>query len=349
MVDGDKFGGDKVAGDKFEGDKVDRDKITVVVGTPEQAGAFVASLRWSWPTAWDFHSYQEEKRKNFVGRSWLFADVRAWALNPDPQAPQALLIGADYGVGKSAFLAELLATDAAGLPVAAHHFCTSEQEATLTPALFVRNLAVQLANALPAYRQALEADDAKEPRQWLDEADRDPSKAFDQAILAPLLSIEPPPTAMLWVVDALDEAQEVRAGARPGAQQTIVQLLARYASRLPRWIKVLATSRRRPDVLTPLRQAFSLQELDAEEARNLDDLSTYALARCRRSPLAERLEQAGLSAEEVARFLSGQEQSSGKFLYVVRVLNDLASGQLPLQSRKDLEQLPPGMDGFYLD
>ncbi|MFM9101800.1 MAG: hypothetical protein ACKOPS_10885, partial [Cyanobium sp.] len=120
-------------------------------------------------------------------------------------------------------------------------------------------------------------------------------------------------------------------------------------SRLPRWIKVLATSRRRPDVLTPLRQAFSLQELDAEEARNLDDLSTYALERCRRSPLAERLEQAGLSAEEVARFLSGQEQSSGKFLYVVRVLNDLASGQLPLQSRKDLEQLPPGLDGFYLD
>ncbi|MFM7641059.1 MAG: WD40 repeat domain-containing protein, partial [Cyanobium sp.] len=137
--------------------------------------------------------------------------------------------------------------------------------------------------------------------------------------------------------------------ARPGAQQTIVQLLARYASRLPRWIKVLATSRRRPDVLTPLRQAFSLQELDAEEARNLEDLSTYSLERCRRSTLAERLEQASLSAEEVAGFLSAQEQSSGKFLYVVRVLNDLASGQLPLQSRKDLEQLPPGMDGFYRD
>ncbi|MFN9610576.1 MAG: serine protease, partial [bacterium] len=302
---------------------------------------------WSWPTAWDFRSYREDKRKDFVGRSWLFADVRAWALNPDPQAPQALLIGADYGVGKSAFLAELLATNAAGLPVAAHHFCTSEQEATLTPALFVRNLAVQLAHALPAYRQALEAEEAKEPRQWLDEAERDPSRAFDQAILAPLLKIEPPPPAVLWVVDALDEAQEVRAGGSPGAQLTIVQLLARYASRLPRWIKVLATSRRRPDVLKLLRQAFSLQELDAEEARNLEDLFTYALERCRRSPLAECLKQAGLSAEEVALFLSAPKQSSGKFLYVVRVLNDLASGRLPLLSRADLEQLPPGMDGFY--
>ena len=318
----------------------------------QEGGAAQQSLGrtdWSWPTAWDFRSYREEKRKGFVGRSWLFKDVRAWALNPDPQAPQALLIGADYGVGKSAFLGELLATEAAGLPVAAHHFCTSEQEETLTPARFVRNLAAQLANTVPAYRQALEAEEAKEPRQWLDEAVQDPSRAFDQAILSPLLKIDPPITAVLWVVDALDEAQEVRAGGCPGAQLTIVQLLARYASRLPRWIKVLATSRRRPDVLNLLRQAFSLQELDAEEARNLEDLFTYALERCRRSPLAECLKQAGLSAEEVAQFLSAQKQSSGKFLYVVRVLNDLASGQLPLQSRKDLEQLPPGMDGFYQD
>jgi WD40 repeat protein len=344
MVGGDKFGGDKVAGNKVEGDK-----ITVVVGSPEQAGAFVASLRWSWPTAWDFRSYREEKRKDFVGRGWLFADVRAWAINPDPHAPRALLILADYGVGKSAFLAELLASEAAGLPVVTHHFCTSELEATLTPELFVRNLATQLANALPAYRQALEAEEAKDIRQWLDEADRDPSRAFDQAILAPLLKVVPPTTAVLWVVDALDEAQDVRAAVRAGPQLTIVQLLARYASRLPRWIKVLATSRRRPDVLTPLRQAFSLQELDAEEARNLDDLYTYTLTRCRRSPLAERLKQAGLSTEETARFLSAQKQSSGKFLYVERVLNDLASGRLPLRSRNDLEQMPPGMDGFYRD
>lgn len=349
LFDNVNAGGSINVGNRVGRDRIGRDQININVQDPQQAAELARSFRWSWPKAWDFRSYREEKRKGFVGRSWLFEDVRAWALNPDPQAPQALLIAADYGVGKSAFLAELLATEAAGLPVAAHHFCTSEQEATLTPALFVRNLAVQLANALPAYRQALEAEEANEPRQWLDEAAQDPSRAFDQAILAPLLSIEPPPTAVLWVVDALDEAQEVRAGGTPGGQLTIVQLLARNASRLPRWVKVLATSRRRPDVLTPLRQAFSLQELDPEEARNLDDLSTYALERCSRPPLAERLELASLSAEDVARFLSAQEQSSGKILYVVRVLNDVASGQLPLGSRKDLEQLPPGMDGFYRD
>jgi hypothetical protein len=38
--------------------------------------------------------YQEEKRKGFVGRRWLFEDVRAWAFDTNPQAPQALLIAA---------------------------------------------------------------------------------------------------------------------------------------------------------------------------------------------------------------------------------------------------------------
>ncbi len=48
--------------------------------------------------------------------------------------------------------------------------------------------------------------------------------------------------------------------------------------------------------------------------------------------------------------MSGNEQSSGKFLYVMCVHKDLASGLLrPLASRADHEALPLGMDGFYRD
>lgn len=43
-----------------------------------------------------------------MGRDWLFAEVRAWATTTDPSTPQVLLIGADYGLGKSACLAELI-------------------------------------------------------------------------------------------------------------------------------------------------------------------------------------------------------------------------------------------------
>ena len=86
---------------------------------------------WTWPQPWDFTLYRSEKRQGFVGRQWLFEEVRAWATNP--KSEQALLIGADYGVGKSAFLAELLDTGAAGLPVVAHHFCRADISDTLAP------------------------------------------------------------------------------------------------------------------------------------------------------------------------------------------------------------------------
>lgn len=309
---------------------------------------------WIWPRAWDFRAYRLQKRQGFVGRQWLFEEVRRWAEDEvsTPGRGQALLITADYGVGKSAFLAELIDTNSAGAKIAAHHFCSTEEDATLSPSVFVRSVAAQLAEALPDYRQLLEADDAKSLRDWLDDADQqqDPQKAFkafDQSILAPLLSIEAPPQPMLLVVDALDEAQDPRSAGAQAAQATIVQLLARYANRLPPWLKLLATSRRRSDVLKCMQQAFVVKELDAEAGQNLDDLRNYSEERCNSQPLERFIVSAGMTTTEVAGFLSSQEQSRGKFLYVVLVLNDLEFGLLPLASREDLNDLPSGLEEFY--
>jgi|688.fasta_scaffold01174_49 hypothetical protein len=299
---------------------------------------------WSWPKAWDFTTYRSEKRQGFVGRQWLFEKVRAWATNPDGE--QALLIGADYGVGKSAFLAELLDTGAAGLPVVAHHFCRADISDTLEAGRFVRSLASQLAEALPAYRALLEADDAKELRETLDQANQKPQPAFDQAVLAPLRRIEAPATQVLLVIDALDEALDhVRSGSG-GSRSTIVDLLAKEARNLPSWLRVLATSRRRDEVLKPLRQGFSIEEINAEEARNLTDIHAYVKARCQQEPLAPILSRAGLSPSETADVL--QAKSSGKFFYAVGVLSDLERGFLPLASRDDLETLPSRFDHSYL-
>jgi WD40 repeat protein len=125
-----------------------------------------------------------------------------------------------------------------------------------------------------------------------------------------------------------------------------VSLLGQRAQRFPRWLRLLATSRPLPAVQQPLRQAFSLHSLNAEEARNLADIETYAEARCQRPPLAALLAAAGLNASEVALRL--RTLSGGKFLYAAFVLNELASEALPLRDRADLEALPAGMDDFYL-
>jgi hypothetical protein len=280
------------------GDSVAGDKIEIFVADAEQAAVVARSLRWSWPQPLDFSPYRTFRRQGFVGRSWLFEEVRAWAIHDGAAAgrPRALLIEAEYGVGKSAFLAELVHTLAAGVPVVAQHFCQFDAIATLAPGRFVSSIAAQLAAALPAYRAAIEAEAAAGLRQLLEAPDNDPIGAFDQAVLAPLEALAPPAGPLLLVVDALDEALEHRPSNDKAPQVTIVSLLGQRAQRFPRWLRLLAA--------------------------------------------------AGLGAAEVATRL--RTLSGGKFLYVAFVLNDLASGALPLSDRRDLEALPAGMDDFYL-
>jgi WD40 repeat protein len=324
------------------------DSFAIVVADAQQAADVARSLRWSWPQPLDFSNYRTFRRQGFVGRSWLFEEVRAWAMADGAAAgpPRAQLIEAEYGVGKSAFLAELVDTQAAGVPVVAQHFCQFDAIATLAPGRFVSSIATQLAAALPAYRAAIEAEEAAGLRQLLEAPDNDPIGAFDQAVLAPLEAIAPPASPLLLVVDALDEALEHRPSNDKTARVTIVSLLGQRAQRFPRWLRLLATARPLPAVQQPLRQAFSLHSLNAEEARNLADIETYAEARCQRPPLAALLNEAGLGTAEVTTRL--RTLSGGKFLYAAFVLNELASGALPLSDRRDLEALPSGMDDFYL-
>ncbi|MFN6354637.1 MAG: NACHT and WD repeat domain-containing protein, partial [Cyanobacteriota bacterium] len=301
---------------------------------------------WTWPRPWDFSGYLREKRQGFIGRRWLFDAVRAWHGNP--VASQALLIVADFGVGKSAFMAELAATGTAeqGLPIAAHHFCDHNTAATLEAATFVRSVAAQLAGVLPAYQAAVEAD--PEARRWLEEAQTDPASAFSQAVIGKLQGIAAPAAPWLLLVDGLDETLADPSSSAGGNGSSIVALLASGTGKLPPWLRVLATSRRRQEVRQPLDAAYKCDLLDAEEARNLSDIHDYVLGRCGSEPLATRLAQAGKSPEQLAERLADFEQSGGKFLYAVRVLNDLASTNGSLRPDR-LDDLPRGMEGFYLD
>jgi hypothetical protein len=171
----------------------------------------------------------------------------------------------------------------------------------------------------------------------------DPSSAFEIVILNVLARLALPPSPRLLLLDAMDEGLELdtEAARKVG---TMVSFLAGKAARMPTWLRVLATSRNHPGVIGPLRQAFGVKEIDAEEPRNQEDLEQYILARCRREPILSKLQASNHTPSTVADLLRGK--SGGKFLYAVRALNDLANGTL---GPGDLQRLPPGMDGFYLD
>lgn len=296
---------------------------------------------WNWPRPWDFSGYINEKRHGFTGRGWLFDEVCEWY--GDREGAQALLVCADFGFGKSAFMAELT-VDPRGMQVAAYHFCHHDTIETLNPATFIRSVAAQLAASLPAYRSAVDAD--PDACRWLDDAQVDPASACERAVIAPLNAINPPSAPWVLLVDALDEALDLETGTASRHPSTIVRLLASCVRRLPAWLKILGTTRRRQDVLQPVQDAFRCETLNAEDDRNLVDIRSYVVGRCASPKLASVLMDGGESATDLASLLSDARQSRGKFLYAVRVLNGVESGALPLDQINDL---PPGLDGFYLD
>src|SRR5262249_8231738 len=132
---------------------------------------------FQWPTPWDFTAYVESKREGFVGREWLFTEIEDWLKNG---THKALLIRADFGVGKPAMMAEILRRNPGGA-VAAAHFCQHDTKDTLYPGTFVRSLAAQFRESIPGYREAVEGDAALQER--LDSAPDTPAGAFEAAIL----------------------------------------------------------------------------------------------------------------------------------------------------------------------
>ncbi len=296
---------------------------------------------WAWPRAWDFSAYMADKRGRFCGRTWLHADVRDWLAQP---APRALLLCAGYGVGKSAFVSDLVHRDGLLPPeerrVAAVHFCQHDTRETLRAGVFVRNVAARLAERFAPYRDSVSA--RPDLQALLDNATADPGSAFEAAVLNPLHHLPEPALPQLLLVDAIDESLE--AGGTDGARRALLRLLAAKAARFPPWLRLMATSRDNAAVRERLSAAFGLREIDAEARPNLDDLEAYARQRAADAPIAGRLAAAGVTAEAAAGLL--RDKSAGKFLYAVRALDDLASGRLPAAR---LAALPPGIDGFYLD
>jgi hypothetical protein len=156
-----------------------------------------------WPTSWDFTAYIAERRAGFVGRNWLFAEVEQWLVAPDVRAR---LITADYGVGKTAFLAEFVARDRArtgGTRVAAHHFCQRTSAGTLDPMVFVRSLAAQLRESIPRYAHAMEAlPGLVDQLAGRTTATYDLFDLFDACIANPLHRVSPPDSPHVIVIDA---------------------------------------------------------------------------------------------------------------------------------------------------
>ena len=281
----------------------------------------------------DFGPFLYDKRRDFCGREWLFQRIDAWRADRDRH--RALLITGDPGIGKSAIVAQLVHMNP-GAQVLAYHCCRADTPETLRPGRFIRGLAGMIASQLEAYASQLD-DPQVEAALGEARCETDPASALEEGILNPLHRVPTPAGGARYIlIDALDEALAVREGL------SIVTLLSpSRLDRLPGWLRVVATTRKEPDVLRRL-SGLRAEEIRADEPHNLDDIERFLAHRLGQPGLHGRLQASGVSEEEAIRRL--REKSGGNFLWTEQALLGLEAGT---HDFAHLDALPTGLTGLY--
>ncbi|XP_067057911.1 uncharacterized protein [Acropora muricata] len=215
----------------------------------------------------DFTDFIISSRKDFIGRRWLYEEMEQALEHNDKRG---VLLTGNPGSGKSAFLSHLLCSRTSS-PVVhsrilAHHFCMYFDKKTQDGVPFVRNLANMIAKEFSEYRQRI-LDDVFTRRVLYKDCSQDPEWCFEYAILRPLKKIRPQPRDSWYIlVDALDECFNEKAD--------IVNILKTKARRLPKWLKLIVSSRNESTIVAGL-ESLQRIELRSDSKENLEDIDTY--------------------------------------------------------------------------
>lgn len=273
-------------------------------------------------------AFEEELARyggTFVGRQWLFEQIREWVHRP---GSRLLLLTADAGVGKSAIAAQMTAQ----LNVRGVHFCSRSNTESCHVAAWVGDLCYQLAAQFPPYREQIER---MPPPDW-----SQPESAFRVVVADPLracqdrLKVAEP---WVFVVDGLDESVAV-------AGPELASLLADSSERFPSWLRLIATCR--PDL--SLLAMFHLdgvrhRHLDAEGEQNAADLRAYVESQT--AALPEALLPHGDKAVLVEKILAA---AAGNFLFARMTLEALTDPDRSCRLNADEVGAFPGrLGGLY--
>ena len=266
----------------------------------------------------DFAAELAAHPPDFTGRAWLFDELQTWLT--EPEAPRVFVLIGAPGVGKTALAVELIHRSQ---HVAAFHICIHTSKQKSDPLRLVTSLAYQLSTQLPEYEEALKTLDLEYVVDTYDA-----STLFDVLLTQPLARVSPPEAPMVIVIDGLDEATQ-------NGTNAVAEFLSERAQHLPRWVRIVVTSRPEPEVLRPLK-ALGVHTIEPLAAENLSDIRQYALARL------GKVSASAAAKEHAVNVIT--ERCEGVMLYARHACDHLEREGI---SPGTLETLPQGLFALY--
>ena len=265
-------------------------------------------------------------------------------LDSQDNVVHGVVVVGNPGVGKSALSAQLICSRASSPDIhkriIGYHLCKYSDKATQDPGRFVRNLVDLIARRIPEYGMLI-CDSSFIAGVLQTSCLQDPYDCFEQAIAIPLSQVKNERQYYFIIIDALDECASDSAGT------SLVQFVKDTHNRLPKWVRLVMTSRNDPAVLNHFG-GFPKVYLSSSDARNLQDIEIFIASKLfEDAPFLERVKvMLGLSSSDEVTYLTNKllTQSEGNFLFAKLMIQ---YGKDDWHNQADLNKLPKTVGEQY--
>ncbi|KFB38276.1 AGAP004215-PA-like protein [Anopheles sinensis] len=182
----------------------------------------------------------------------------------------------------------------------------------------------------------------------VDSIEKNPDDCFKKAILFPLLELCPPKSALLLLIDSIDENYiqdgnliSTLKGKQATKSRNIAELLSNHIHLMPKWLFMVCTAKKQNKNITKLFTGFKKLTLDdLRKSHVVKDVQQYIINR-----LNTDFRGINLTKDIIESLNQLYIKSNGCLLYLYKVLNGIRENFFTF---REIKLIPCTLNGLYL-